>query len=78
MISVCPEGQGHQTRHRAFVEILSILPIPPVVREHAGIPDDQNILTCIAMGYPNEEFSANSVKSRRADLEDFVNFVGFD
>jgi hypothetical protein len=38
----------------------------------------QNILTCIAMGYPNEEFSANSVKSRRADLEDFVNFVGFD
>jgi hypothetical protein len=39
---------------------------------------DQNILTCIAMGYPNEEFSANSVKSRRADLEDFVNFVGFD
>ncbi|PCJ25311.1 MAG: nitroreductase [SAR86 cluster bacterium] len=50
----------------------------PVVREHAGIPDDQAILTCIAMGYPNDEFSANSVKSRRAELNDFVSFVGFD
>jgi len=30
------------------------------------------------MGYPNDEFSANSVKSRRAELEDFVNFVGFE
>ena len=50
----------------------------PVVREHAGIPDNHNILTCIAMGYPNDEFSANSVKSRRAGLEDFVHFVGFD
>jgi nitroreductase len=50
----------------------------PVVREHAGIPDDQSILTCIAMGYPNDEFSANSVKSRRAEAEDFVHFVGFE
>lgn len=49
-----------------------------VVREHANIPDDQNILTCIAMGYPNEEFVANSVKSRRAANEDFVTYVGFD
>jgi nitroreductase len=50
----------------------------PVVREHANIPDSQNILTCIAMGYPDDEFSANRVKSLRADQEDFVNFVGFD
>ena len=50
----------------------------PVVREHAKIPDDQNILTCIAMGYPNDDFSANSVKSRRAEIGDFVSFVGFD
>lgn len=50
----------------------------PVVREHAKIPDDQNILTCIAMGYPNNDFSANAVKSRRAEIGDFVSFVGFD
>jgi nitroreductase len=50
----------------------------PVVREHAGIPETQNILTCIAMGYPNDEFSANKVKATRADEETFVHFVGFD
>ncbi|MDF1764769.1 MAG: nitroreductase [Gammaproteobacteria bacterium] len=50
----------------------------PVVREHAGIPDTQAILTCIAMGYPNDDFSANQVKSTRADEASFVNFVGFD
>ena len=49
-----------------------------VVREHANIPDDQNIMICIAMGYPNDEFSANDVKSVRANNEDFVHFVGFD
>jgi len=38
----------------------------PVVREHAQIPDDQVIMTCVAMGYPDESFVANDVKSRSA------------
>ena len=49
-----------------------------VVRQHAGIPDDQNIMICIAMGYPDESFVANSVKSVRADNDRFVRYVGFD
>jgi len=49
-----------------------------VVREHAGIPDDQNIMICIAMGYPDEAFVANSVKSVREDNASFVRYVGFD
>ncbi len=48
-----------------------------VVREHANIPDDQSIMVCIAMGYPNDDFSANTVKSHRARNEDFVSYVGF-
>lgn len=48
-----------------------------VVREHAGIPDDQNIMICIAMGYPDDDFVANSVKSVREDAEKFVRYVGF-
>ena len=35
----------------------------PVVREHAGIPDNEIIMTCVAMGYP---------------VDDVVRFVGFD
>ena len=49
-----------------------------VVREHAQIPEWQTIMTCIAMGYPNQEFSANEVKSRRTPNEDIVTFVGFE
>ncbi len=48
-----------------------------VVREHAGIPDDQNIMICIAMGYPDEDFVANSVKSVREEPAHFVRYVGF-
>jgi len=49
-----------------------------VVHEHAGIPDDQSIMTCIAMGYPDEGFVANHVKSVREDNQTFVRYVGFD
>ena len=48
-----------------------------VVREHAGIPDDQNIMICIALGYPDESFVANNVKSVREDEANFVRYVGF-
>jgi len=49
-----------------------------VVREHGEIPDSQVIMTCIAMGYPDFEFAANKVKSRRTTNDDFVTFTGFD
>ena len=36
-----------------------------IVREVARIPDDEAIMTCIAMGYPDEAFPANAVRSER-------------
>ena len=50
----------------------------PVVREHAQIPDDQVIMTCVALGWPDENFDANSVVSRRRPTENAARFVGFD
>ena len=50
----------------------------PVVREHAQIPDDQVIMTCVAMGYPEDDFAANDVKSVRRETDEIVTFVGFD
>jgi nitroreductase len=50
----------------------------PVVREHAGIPDDQVIMICVAMGYPDDSFPANAVVSRRKSVDDAAVFVGFD
>jgi nitroreductase len=50
----------------------------PVVREHAGIPDDQVIMKSIALGWPDESFPANAVVSERKRVEDAAVFVGFE
>jgi nitroreductase len=50
----------------------------PVVRAEAGIPDDQVIQTCVAMGWPDERFPANAVVSRRKSVDEAAVFVGFD
>lgn len=48
----------------------------PVVREHAQIPDDQVIMICVAMGWPDEA-SANAAVSNRKTVDEAVRFVGF-
>ncbi len=50
----------------------------PVVREHAGIPDDQVIMKAVAMGWPDPDFPANRVYSNRKDMGEAARFVGFD
>ena len=50
----------------------------PVVREHAGIPDDQVIMKSIALGWPDESFPANAVVSERKRVDEAAVFVGFD
>jgi nitroreductase len=50
----------------------------PVVREHAGIADDQVIMKSIALGWPDESFPANAVVSERKPVDDAAVFVGFD
>lgn len=50
----------------------------PVVREHAGIADDQVIMKAVALGWPDERFPANAVVSERKSVEDAATFVGFD
>ena len=50
----------------------------PVVRAEAGIPDDQVIQTCVAMGWPDENFPANAVVSLRKSVDEAATFLGFD
>ena len=50
----------------------------PVVREYAGIPDEQVIMICVAMGYPDETFPANEVVSNRRPISEVATFVGFE
>lgn len=50
----------------------------PVVREYAHIPDDQVIMICVAMGFPDDAFPANAVVSTRKSVDEATNFVGFE
>ena len=49
----------------------------PVVREYAGIADDQVIMKSIALGWPDESFPANAVVSVRKSVDEAAVFVGF-
>jgi nitroreductase len=48
-----------------------------IVRKVAKIPESQVIMTCVAMGYPDDSFAANGVRSDREANGDFVRYVGF-
>lgn len=50
----------------------------PVVREHAGIAEDQVIMKSIALGWPDESFPANAVVSTRKSVDEAAVFVGFE
>jgi len=50
----------------------------PVVRAEAGIPEDQVIQTCVAMGWPDDSFLANAVVSQRKSVDEAAVFLGFD
>jgi nitroreductase len=49
----------------------------PVVRKYASIPDDEVIMICVAMGYPDDSFPANKVVSNRRPVSDVAKFKGF-
>ena len=48
-----------------------------IVREVANIPEEEMIMTCVAMGYPDDSFVANAVRADREENNDIVNYVGF-
>ena len=50
----------------------------PVVRAEAGIPKDQVIQTCVAMGWPDDRFAANAVVSQRKSVDEAAVFLGFE
>ena len=49
----------------------------PVVREHAGIADDQVIMKAVALGWPDDSFPANEVVSERKSVAEAARFIGF-
>ena len=50
---------------------------PEVVREFTSIPESDEILIAIAIGYPDWDFPANKLETEREPLENFVTWYGF-
>lgn len=48
-----------------------------IVRDVVKIPQVEVIMTCAAMGYPDDCFAANAVRSNREHNAEFVRYVGF-
>ena len=51
---------------------------PEVLHELAGIPESKRIVISIAIGYPNWDFPANAVISRREPIENITRWIGFE
>jgi hypothetical protein len=51
----------------------------PTANSHAGTPDDQVIMIAIAIaiGWPDENFPANALVSKRKGVDEAAVFVGF-
>lgn len=59
------------------VEIQAVMYLKGL-REYIGIPADKKPVIGIAIGYPDEDFPANGVKSERAELDEVVSWYGFE
>jgi len=51
---------------------------PEIIRRFAHIPESQRIVIGIAIGYPNWDFPANKLESKRQPIEDVTSWYGFD
>ncbi|WP_286818750.1 nitroreductase, partial [Desulfobacter sp. UBA2225] len=49
---------------------------PEVFREHTGIPETKRLVIAIAMGYPDQDFPANLVRSEREPVDNLITWVG--
>lgn len=58
------------------IEAMGVM-FPEVIRHFTGIPENKSIMMSIALGYPDGEFPANKLKSRREPVESLSTWHGF-
>jgi len=51
---------------------------PEVIRKYTGIPESKRIIICIPIGYPDWDFPANRLESKREPVEAIATWCGFD
>jgi len=51
---------------------------PDVLRDSAGIPGSKQIVISIAIGYPDWDFPANTLKTAREPVDSITTWCGFE
>ena len=51
---------------------------PEVLRKYVHLPESKRIVISIAIGYPDWDFPANKVESKRELTRNVTNWLGFD
>ena len=54
------------------------LMFPEVVRSFAGIPESKRMIIAVTIGYPDWDFPANKLESKREPVENITAWQGFD
>jgi nitroreductase len=49
---------------------------PAILKEILSIPEDGRVIVGIALGYPEPDFPLNRFERKRAELSEFVKWVG--
>jgi nitroreductase len=49
---------------------------PEILKEILSIPEDRRVIVGIALGYPEPDFPLNRFERKRAELSEFVKWVG--
>ena len=62
----------------AILHPISIMVPTALALSEAHGRNGADFMTAIALGYPNDDFAANQVKSDREPNENFVRYVGFE
>lgn len=50
---------------------------PEVIRAYTGIPESKEVVIAVAIGYPDENFPANELRSKRERVSDITTWHGF-
>lgn len=48
---------------------------PDVIRQHVDIPESKQIVITIAIGYPDDDFAANKLKSTRVPIDELITWT---
>ncbi|MGB2800002.1 MAG: nitroreductase [Dehalococcoidia bacterium] len=51
---------------------------PEVIKKYTGMPESKRIIICIPIGYPDWDFPANRLESKREPVEAITTWCGFD